>query len=114
MSNFRFIEYDIDVSNILADIKDKDWGVAGTLKGASGDTKPYGFLPLTMAMVKHAGDDPKKTELQINTPMFKTYKGIRRWLKSWKLHQHSRAAFFKLRPGESLGRHIDERSEERL
>ena len=46
--------------------------------------------------------------MQINTPMFKTYKGIRRWLKSWKLHRHSRAAFFKLRPGESLGRHIDE------
>jgi len=108
MSNFRFIEYNVDVRDILADIKDEDWGVAGSLKGAAGDTAPYGFLPLTMALVKNADDDPKKTEMQTNTPMFKTYKGIRRWLKYWKLHRHSRAAFFKLRPGESLGRHIDE------
>ena len=83
MSHFRFIEKDIDVSYILKDIKDDDWAVAGSLRGAAGDTQPYGFLPLTMAMVRHADDDPKKTELQMNTPMFKTYKGIRRWLKSF-------------------------------
>ena len=59
MSHFRFIEKNIDVSNILADIKPEDWGVAGTLEGASGELNPYGFLPLTMAVVKNAGDDAK-------------------------------------------------------
>ena len=34
MSHFRFIERNIDVSKILADIKPEDWGVAGTLKRA--------------------------------------------------------------------------------
>ena len=42
MSHFRFIEKNIDVSDILADIKDEDWAVAGSLQGAAGDTKPYG------------------------------------------------------------------------
>ena len=108
MSHFRFIEKNIDVSNILADIKKEDWAVAGSLSGAAGDTKPYGFLPLTMAAVKNPDDDPKKTELQQNTPMYYRYPGIRKWLKTYKLHRHSRAAFFRLRPGETLGRHIDE------
>jgi len=70
MSHFRFIEKNIDVSSILADIKSEDWAVAGSLQGAAGDTKPYGFLPLTMAAVKNADDDPKKTEMQQNTPMY--------------------------------------------
>ena len=34
MSHFRFIERDIDVSSILADIKNEDWAVAGSLNGA--------------------------------------------------------------------------------
>ena len=48
MSYFRFIENNVDVSSIIADIKESDWGVAGTLKGAAGDLKPYGFLPLSL------------------------------------------------------------------
>ena len=108
MSNFRFIEKNIDVSKILADIKPEDWGVAGTLTGASGELNPYGFLPLTMAVIRNADDDPKKTELQQNTPMYYRYPAIRKWLKTYKLHHHSRAAFFRLAPGDTLGRHIDE------
>ena len=41
MSHFRFIEKNIDVSNIIADIRASDWDVAGNLKGAAGDLKPY-------------------------------------------------------------------------
>ena len=112
MSHFRFIKKNIDVSNNLADIKEPDWDVAGTLKGAAGDLKPYGFLPLTMAVVNNTKQggfgNPKNTELQQNTSMYYSYRGIRKWLKSYKLHRHSRAAFFRLRPGDTVGRHIDE------
>ena len=107
MSHFRFIEKDIDVSKIVAEINPKDWEVAGTITGAAGDLKPYGFLPLTMAVIDKEGDDPKNTERQQNTPMFKKYTEIRRWLKSYKLHRHSRAAFFRLKPGDTVGSHID-------
>ena len=53
MSNFRFIERNVDVKNIVQQVLDNpnDWGVAGSIKGASGDLKPYGFLPLMMAVV---------------------------------------------------------------
>lgn len=109
MSNFRFIEKNIDVSAILAEIREEDWKVAGSLKGATGKSE-YGFLPLTMAVVRSRDDDPKKTELQQNTPMYYSYSAIRKWLKSRKLHRHSRAAFFRLRPGETLGLHVDDGS----
>jgi len=103
----RFIEENIDVSDIVADIRVSDWDVAGNLKGAAGDLNPYGFLPLTMAVVNNTErggfGDPKNTEMQKNTPMFDEYHGIRKWLKSYNLHQHSRAAFFKLRPGDEVG-----------
>tara|TARA_B100000029_G_scaffold466749_1_gene502504 strand:+ start:467 stop:1036 length:570 start_codon:yes stop_codon:yes gene_type:complete len=110
LSHFRFIEKDIDVSKIVSEIDPNDWDVAGTIKGAGGDLNPYGFLPLTMAVIDNEGDDPKNTEKQQNTPMFHRYKEIRRWLKTYKLHRHSRAAFFRLKPGESVGWHIDDGS----
>ena len=108
MSNFRFIEKNIDVSKIVNEIRSDDWDVVSKLDGAAGDLNPYGFLPLTMAVIRNADDDPKKTELQQNTPMYYRYPGIRKWLKSYKLHRHSRAAFFRLKPGETLGLHVDE------
>ena len=108
LSHFRFIEKDIDVSKIVSEIDPNDWDVAGTIKGAGGDLTPYGFLPLTMAVIDNEGDDPKNTEKQQNTPMFHRYKEIRRWLKSYKLHRHSRAAFFRLKPGDTVGSHIDD------
>jgi len=111
MSYFRFIEKNIDtkiINNILSEIRKKDWHVAGKLPGAAGMLDPYGFLPLTMAVVKTATDDPKDTELTQNTPMFYKYKETRKWLESWNCENHSRCAFFKMLPGGSLGMHIDE------
>ena len=107
MSHFRFIEKNIDVSKIVNEIRSEDWGAVGKLKGAAGDLNPYGFIPITWAVIKNIKDDPKNTELQENTPMYYTYREIRRWLKTYKLHRHSRAAFFRLKPGDSVGRHID-------
>ena len=53
LSNFRFIERNVDVKNIVQQVLDNpdDWGVAGSIKGAAGDLQPYGFLPLMMAVV---------------------------------------------------------------
>ena len=110
MSHFRFIEKNRDVNNILQEVLDspEDWGVAGTIKGAAGDLKPYGFLPLMMAVIRSKDDDPKNTELQQKTPMYDKYKEIRKFLKEYRVQQHSRAAFFKLAPGDKVGWHIDD------
>jgi len=109
MSNFRFIEENINVDKVLGEVLDNpdDWGAVTKIKNIAGDLKPYGFLPLTMAVVKKQSDDPHDSQLQTNTPMFYKYKEIRKWLKSYKCHRHSRAAFFKLKPGGSVGWHID-------
>jgi quercetin dioxygenase-like cupin family protein len=110
MSHFRFIEKNINVDPILQQVLNNpdDWNAVSKIKNTAGVLNPYGFLPLTMAMVKKAGDDPKNTQLQQNTPMYHKYTEIRKWLKSYKCHRHSRAAFFRLKPGDSVGRHIDE------
>ena len=110
MSNFRFIEKNINVDKILQQVLDNpdDWDAITKIKNTAGELNPYGFLPLTMAMVKNATDDPKNTQMQQNTPMYHKYTEIRKWLKTYKCHRHSRAAFFRLKPGDSVGWHIDD------
>ena len=110
MSHFRFIEKNIDVDKILQQVLNNpdDWNAVSKIKNTAGVLNPYGFLPLTMAMVKKADDDPKNTQLQQKNPMYHKYTEIRKLLKSDKGHRHARAAFFRLKPGDSVGRHIDE------
>lgn len=110
MSNFRFIEHNLDVSAILKQVLDnpQDWKAVTTYKNIAGDLDPYGFLPLVMAWVREAGVSPKDTEYQQNTPMFDKYTEIRGWLNSRGITETSRAAFFKLPIGGSVGNHIDE------
>jgi hypothetical protein len=109
-SNFRFIEKNIDVSKILNQVlsNSQDWKAVSAYKNISGDLEPYGFLPLVMAWVKEEGVSPKDTEYQMNTPMYKKYTEIRKWLKIQGITEISRAAFFKLRIDGSVGRHVDE------
>jgi hypothetical protein len=109
-SNFRFIEKNIDVSKILNQVlsNPQDWKAVSAYKNISGDLEPYGFLPLVMAWVKEEGVSPKDTEHQMNTPMYKKYTEIRKWLKIQGITEISRAAFFKLRIDGSVGRHVDE------
>ena len=114
MSNFRFIERNVDVKNIVQQVLDNpnDWDVAGSIKGAAGDLQPYGFLPLTMAVVNNTMrggfGNPKHTQLQQKTLLWEKYTKIRKFLKSYKCQNHSRAAFFRLRPGDTVGWHIDD------
>jgi quercetin dioxygenase-like cupin family protein len=110
MSNFKFWDCNVDISSILQQVLDnpKDWSAVHSYKNTAGLLKPYGFLPLTMAMVRKEGDDPKNTELQMNTPMYSKYTEIRKWLNDRGITQHSRAAFFKLEIGGTVGSHIDD------
>ena len=110
MSNFKFWETNLDVTKICQQLLDNpnDWQVVSKMKNIAGDLKPYGFLPLVMAVVKNEGDNPKNTELQKTTPMFNRYTEIRKWLKSRSITQTSRAAFFKLAIGGEVLTHIDD------
>ena len=109
LSNFRFIYLDYDILPILNQVhsRSQDWQLVSTMKNIGGDTNPYGFLPLTMA-VTLPGMDPKNTELQLNTPIYDEYTEVHKFFKKHQCENHSRAAFFRLKPGDGVGRHIDE------
>jgi len=110
MSNFRFISYDEPYQPILQKILDnpEDWNEVSTYGNIAGDKNPYGFLPMVMAVVQKAGDNPKDTELQQFTPLYHKYVEIRDWLAFKNITHISRAAFFRLRPGGGVGSHIDD------
>jgi mannose-6-phosphate isomerase-like protein (cupin superfamily) len=61
-----------------------------------------------MAMVRNADDNPKNSELQRRTPLYEKYTEVRKYLKKHEIRQTSRAAFFKLKPNHSVGRHVDD------
>jgi mannose-6-phosphate isomerase-like protein (cupin superfamily) len=110
MSNFKFWDYNVDVDSILQQVLDNptDWQAVSSYKNIAGDLKPYGFMPLTMAVVRKEGDNPKNSELQMNTPLYTKYTEIRKWLQSRGITEHSRAAFFKLAIGGEVLSHIDD------
>lgn len=111
MSNFRFIDRNVDVSKILKQLHNyaDDWNYISRLngKGVGGDLDPYGFLPLVMALVD-PGEDPKNAEKTEKTKLYKKHSEIRKWLRRQGIMQTSRAAFFRLKPGDAVGRHVDE------
>ncbi len=110
MSNFRFIKRNIDIGNILKQVLDNpnDWSAVSTFKNIAGDLNPYGFLPLVMGVVEDPNHSIKDSELQTPTHLFDKYTEIRKWLFNQKFTTISRAAFFRLKPGDSVGRHIDD------
>ena len=109
MSNFRFIDNDVFVGPILRQVLDNpnDWNQVSTYSQTGGDKNPYGFLPMTMAVVP-PGEDPKNAEGLRDTPLRSKYTSIYQYLSQYGITTHSRAAFFRLRPGDSVGWHIDE------
>jgi len=112
MSNFRFIKLNENVDKVLGQVlsNESDWQFVSTLTGVGGNRNPYGFLPLVMAVVEKEGDLPKDTHLQQKTPLYKKYSEIRKWLRRQGVMQTSRAAFFRLKVGGRVGRHIDDGS----
>lgn len=110
MSNFRFLGRNEPYQPVLQQVLDNpdDWNEVSTYDNIAGNLKPYGFLPLVMAVVQSAGDNPKDTELQQFTPLYHKYTEIRNWLISKNITKISRAAFFRLEIGGSMGSHTDD------
>lgn len=109
MSNFIIIGENLDVSKILQQVLDnpEDWDAIKDYPNLGGTTNPYGFLPLVMAVVPH-GSTAKNSEMQRKTPMWNKYTELTKFLKLYGIEETSRAAFFRLYPGDSVGRHIDD------
>lgn len=109
MSHYCFIDRNVDVGGILAQLyqHNEDWYAVSKFDNISGDKQPKGFLPLVMALVS-PGENPKNVELLQRTLLYSKYTEVHKWLRSWGIEHTSRMAFIRLKPGESNSRHIDE------
>ena len=112
MSYFRFIDMNVDITKILEQVRqyDGDWNFVSTMSNIAGKMNPYGFMPICIATVPYEGANPKDSNTHERTPMYYKHTELRKFLKKWKVHGHSRAAFFKLPVGGGVGRHIDDGS----
>lgn len=110
MSNFIFIDTNIDVSAILKQVLEnpQDWNETQGYANIGGNPTPSGFLPLVMGVLKPPYTSIKDSEYQRPTPMFEKYTEIRKWLRSVGIKETGRAAFFQLPVGGGVMPHIDE------
>lgn len=110
MSNYIFIEHNIDVSKILQQVLDhpEDWNEVSTYANIGGKKAPSGFLPLVMGVLKEPETDIRHSEFQRPTTLYPKYTEVRKWLASFGIKQTARAAFFRLPPGGEVPRHIDD------
>lgn len=108
MSNFIFIEKNIDISAMLQQVLDNplDWKAVSQYENVGGLLDPPGFLPLVMAAVEY-GADARNAEHLIQTELFQKYDLVLRYIFSKGIRSLGRAAFFKLKVGGSVPRHID-------
>jgi hypothetical protein len=109
--NIKIIKTGINPEPFLKRVYDNwnDWDWVSSLNPESigGDKDPYGFLPLIWAKVD-PGEDPKNSEQLQQTPLFSHYPEVVNFWKENNISSLGRAAFFKLLPGGTVGRHIDE------
>lgn len=109
--NIVIIKTGIDPEQYLKKVynhyDDWDWVSSLNPKKIGGDKDPYGFLPLIWAKVK-PGQNPKNVDEQLETPLFEHYPEVREFWKQYNIIRTGRAAFFRLKPGDSVGMHIDE------
>jgi hypothetical protein len=109
MSNFRFIQRNVDVSAILNQLHKHtdDWQAVGTYENIGGAKKPYGFLPMVMAVVGE-NENPKNVEAVMMTPLAQHYSALWDWLNNQGITQVARAAFFKLAIDDQVLEHTDD------
>lgn len=109
-SNFIFIQKNVNIQPILDQIYANmdDWYTISSIQNIAGDRNPVNFLPITMGVVEHPGDNIKDSELTCNTHFYEKYDEIVKWLHSVGCAHHSRAAFLRLAIGQSNNRHIDD------
>ena len=115
MKNIKILTYDWNVTPILDQINanPEDWQMVANMAADDaskygGDLNPPGFLPLTMGVVSSQIEDIKNSEKMKLTPLYQKYSEVMRFWYQWGFEQHSRAAFFRLKPGGKVGTHIDE------
>jgi len=73
-----------------------------------GSLNPPGFLPLCMGVIDKTKSTIKDSELLRTTPLYSKYTTAHKFWYEWGFKQHSRAAFFRLRPGGRVLSHIDD------
>lgn len=105
----RIIETGIDVNPFLDELeRNKDlWQMVSKMRDIGGDKNPYGFLPLTMGIEDSPGNI-KNSDIHMRTPAYLRFPVMRKFLVDHMASEHARAAFFKLKPGGTVGGHIDD------
>ena len=113
MQNIKIIETGIDVSKILAQLKEfpEDWNVGK--KDVSLDHVDYNtytvtanVLQLVMGGISSKDENVYDTEICIPTPAMHNHTAILEWL-STKFDEVSRCAFLGMPIGGIVGEHID-------
>ena len=111
MKNIVIIKTGIDpkpfLDQVYANYDDWNWVSSLDPTCVGGEKNPYGFLPLVWAKVRR-GENPKNAEKQQETPLYSHYGEVRKFLRENNINSTGRAAFFRLKPGDSVGMHIDE------
>ena len=113
MKNIRIIETGIDVSKILAQLKQypEDWGIQKKMENTEimdplKHIVSAGVLQLVVGAVSQPGQDVRDSEVCVATPAFYRHTEIVRWSLS-KFNTFARCAFLSLPVGEIVGKHID-------
>ena len=115
MRNIRIIKTGINVSKILAQLKQypEDWGGQRQIEGAQSlidrgyDDIPVGNLQLVVGSVKKAEDFVGDSETCVPTPAIHRHTEIVGFLKR-HFPKFSRCGFLSLPVGGHVGLHIDE------
>jgi len=97
------------LNQVLENYDDFDW-ISKNEEHASygGSLTPPGFLPLCMGVLDNTKTTIKDSELLKKTKLYDKYNTVHKFWYDWKFRQHSRAAFFRLKPGGTVGSHIDD------
>lgn len=105
----RIIETGIDVTTFLEELQRNSsmWKMVAGMPNIGGNIDPVGFLPLCMGVEDRPGNI-KNSDIHKRTPAYNAFPMMRKFLVERNASNHSRAAFFKLAVGGSVGQHIDD------
>jgi mannose-6-phosphate isomerase-like protein (cupin superfamily) len=115
MKNIKVLETGIDVSGVLAQLKQypEDWGAQKDLEGVHDLVNEWGFpaikagvLQLVMGVTHNASEYVGDSELCAPTPAFQRHTEILKILGQ-RFNDVSRCGFLSLPVGGSVGTHID-------
>lgn len=115
MKNIRVLERGIDVSSILAQLKQhpEDWGAVRKIEGSHNVVDEFGFpevqagvLQLVMGAIERPDQYVGDSEICIPTPAFQRHTAVLGIISRY-FRDVSRCAFLSLPVGGTVGTHID-------